>query len=204
LMLGMVRISCEEAIPVCNQICGKALECGHICSSHCHHGECPPCSASIEGPCLCGRSARLRVSCVSLQADVDGSKRPKCARVCTIKLSCGRHRCDEICCTKARQDHICDRTCGKTLTCKKHKCLMPCGHDGNCHTCVEGVSFDELACSCGRTVMYPPIPCNTPLPKCKYSCRKRRRCGHPSYTTHPCHPDDEPCPPCTVFTEREW
>jgi transcriptional repressor NF-X1 len=79
---------------------------------------------------------------------------------------------------------------------------MACQHEGPCHVCVEGVSFDELTCGCGKTVIYPPIPCGTPIPECRYPCRRPRECGHPSMTLHYCHPLSEPCPPCMLFTTR--
>ncbi|KAJ3207137.1 FKBP12-associated protein [Clydaea vesicula] len=55
--------------------------------------------------------------------------------------------------------------------------MLGCGHPGKCHDCLDGVSFEELSCNCGKTKMYPPIPCNLE--------------------------DDEPCPPCMIFTERK-
>ena len=50
------------------------------------------------------------------------------------RRSCGMHKCLNTCCIDV--DHICDRICGKNLTCKKHKCTEPC-HTGNCAPCLE-------------------------------------------------------------------
>jgi hypothetical protein len=204
LTLGVGRQSCHEPIPSCNSICGKKRDCGHLCTLTCHSGDCPPCDVMIESSCRCGKSNRVTMPCHLLLVGADGTKKPQCTKICSTKLSCGRHRCNEKCCILTKNQHKCDRVCGKTLSCTKHQCLMPCGHEGNCHDCVEGASFDELACACGRTVMYPPIPCNTKPPKCNHPCERSRLCGHYNHNPHKCHPDDELCPPCTVFTDRQW
>lgn len=77
---------------------------------------------------------------------------------------------------------------------------MLCSHLEKCHDCVEGVSFDELKCGCGRKVIYPPIPCGTAPPLCNFPCSKTRECGHGNPTPHYCHPEGTDCPPCMVFT----
>lgn len=41
------------------------------------------------------------------------------------------------------------------------------------------VGFDELACHCGLTVLYPPIDCGTKPPECKNMCTRRHECDHP-------------------------
>lgn len=71
------------------------------------------------------------------------------------------------------------------------------------HACIVDASFEDLSCSCGKTVMLSPIPCGTTIPKCRYTCTRTRECGHASLTSHPCHPDSEPCPPCIMLVPKQ-
>lgn len=125
---------------------------------------------------------------------------PKCETQCMKKL-CSKHRCKEYCCGLAI--HSCDLPCAKPLTCKSHQCTYTCGHYGKCHTCHEGVQFDDLECHCGRTKLLAPIACGTLQPECRYQCTRVRECGH-EIGNHECHPDGEPCPPCMKFVSRKW
>lgn len=152
-----------------------------------------------------------------------------CNRICHTLRSCRKHECGIRCCpmmllgqqkkgkrrgqplaealsagfTEDQVDifHLCKLTCGKPLGCKvpDHHCQALC-HSGSCGPCMNA-SFDELTCACGRTVMYPPIPCGTRPPPCRFPCQKQRECGHPM-PDHLCHPNDEPCPPCAYLTEK--
>lgn len=160
----------------------------------------PPCEEVISMPCRCGKEV-LDTPCTKLRRDERGQLQPPlCDRPCQALRQCKRHRCKQQCCDI--EYHICEMLCEKTLKCKKHQCQLPCAHPGPCHDCVVGVSFDELACHCGRTIMYPPIPCGTASPICTYPCARSLPCNHQSFSEHNCHPDSEPCPPCVVFVER--
>lgn len=96
-------------------------------------------------------------------------------------------------------EHICLQSCGRTLKCGKHSCQQLC-HKGACPSCLEAV-FDEISCSCGKTVLQPPQPCGTRPPECRFDCTKPRPCGHP-IVTHQCHPDDTSCPKCPFLVEK--
>ncbi|KAK2858382.1 hypothetical protein FQN49_004790 [Arthroderma sp. PD_2] len=147
-------------------------------------------------------------------------------RVCKAALNCGRHACGERCCSGERKaierlatkkklrsmnvrqsdeneieaEHICTRVCGRLLKCGTHECQELC-HRGPCSTCPEAI-FDELTCNCGRSVLYPPLPCGTGPPSCNFNCGRAKRCGHPQ-TPHNCHTDDETCPKCPFLTEKK-
>ncbi|KAJ3308952.1 Transcriptional repressor NF-X1 [Boothiomyces sp. JEL0838] len=199
--LSQARTSCQDSIPVCGNVCEKEMLCGHKCQEKCHLGECPPCELYTTAKCRCFRHREIVTPCKDLLADESGHVLPVlCDRICKIKMSCKNHVCNTQCCVDEK--HECHLLCGKTLSCSKHTCLMTCGHEGPCHDCLEGVSFEELTCHCGRTVMYPPIPCNTAPPECNQPCRRVRPCGHINNTPHYCHTDSEPCPPCMIFTEK--
>lgn len=38
--------------------------------------------------------------------------------------------------------------------------------------------FDELACRCGSTVLYPPVACGAKPPECDKPCNRAHSCGH--------------------------
>lgn len=96
-------------------------------------------------------------------------------------------------------EHICTRTCGRLLKCGQHFCQQLC-HKGPCPSCLEAV-FSEITCSCGRTTLYPPQPCGTRVPQCRFNCARGRACGHPQ-VEHQCHPDEVECPKCPFLVEK--
>lgn len=188
------RKNCNDPIPLCKAVCGKALKCGplaapHACTKTCHLGDCPPCSKSTNVKCRCGRIEE-KIACKDLlSTDV------RCKKKCTKFRSCGKHKCNQSCCIEL--EHICTNVCGRQLECKKHKCQKPC-HIGNCLPCPR-VSFDELRCECGTAVVYPPVPCGTRVPECKNPCRRPHKCSHP--VKHLCHSESD-CTPCVFLTTK--
>ncbi|KAG0321344.1 FKBP12-associated protein, partial [Podila horticola] len=210
LLHGKQRTSCKDPVPVCNGLCKKPLNCGHRCMQKCHLGECSPCKMVVMVNCRCGSSQVQRV-CSDM--GFYGDELPSCDRPCRGLRACGKHQCTNRCCPAknqpkgkkvdlaAHEAHICTLVCGKKLQCGIHACEMLC-HKGHCNPCMN-TSFHNLSCSCGRTVMQAPIPCGTPIPKCRYTCTRTRSCGHASLTSHPCHPDSEPCPPCIMLVAKQ-
>ncbi|OJJ42906.1 hypothetical protein ASPZODRAFT_1236892 [Penicilliopsis zonata CBS 506.65] len=211
------RTSCEDPIPNCREACGKILPCGHSCDQVCHTGTCGPCLRVVLIGCRCGRTTS-RTLCH--QGTIEP---PQCFRQCKSALHCGRHACAERCCPGEQKaierqalrrrlkphlrpsddeieaEHICTRVCGRGLKCGRHTCPELC-HKGACNTCREAI-FEEIACHCGRTILYPPLPCGTQPPPCSYPCHRSKACGHPQ-TAHNCHTDDESCPKCPFLTEK--
>ncbi|XP_058815628.1 protein shuttle craft [Topomyia yanbarensis] len=190
------RESCMDPIPVCKAVCGKQLVCGspgshHVCSARCHVGECPPCNKSTVIKCRCGHMDQ-QIKCKQLKTRADDAR---CKKRCTKMRSCAKHRCNQECCID--YDHICPKTCSQMLSCGRHRCDKPC-HKGSCQTC-HRVSFDELTCECGSSVIFPPVPCGTKKPLCDKPCLRRHPCSHP--VLHNCHSDLE-CPPCVVLTTQ--
>ncbi|KAI8606394.1 hypothetical protein EDD21DRAFT_298207 [Dissophora ornata] len=210
LLMGKHRTSCTDPIPVCESICKKTLNCGHRCMQKCHLGKCTPCKMTADVACRCGSTHVQRICSEIALYD---SKRPTCGKLCQDLRACGKHQCTNRCCPAKGQSkgsrtdgapheaHACTLICGKKLRCGVHSCEMLC-HKGHCNPCLNA-SFDELSCGCGRTVLFPPIACGTPIPKCKYSCNRESSCGHASFSSHPCHPDSEPCPPCTMQVAKQ-
>ncbi|NWR44327.1 NFX1 protein, partial [Regulus satrapa] len=202
LELGCVeRKICTDPIPSCGKTCGKPLSCGsyefiHTCESLCHEGDCRPCSHTSNIYCRCGFKKKVSVTLggfffLFLIAAITFM----CDKRCNKKRSCGRHKCNEVCCVDT--EHKCSLVCGRKLNCGLHRCEEPC-HRGNCQTCWQ-TSFDELTCYCGESVIYPPVPCGTQPPECKKTCTRPHDCDHPVY--HTCH-SEEKCPPCTYLTQK--
>ncbi|XP_057840828.2 NF-X1-type zinc finger protein NFXL1-like [Cryptomeria japonica] len=48
-------VPCGTPIPSCAYPCSIPQPCGHSATHNCHLGECPPCTASAEITCSCGR-----------------------------------------------------------------------------------------------------------------------------------------------------
>ncbi|KAM8967681.1 transcriptional repressor NF-X1 isoform 2-T2 [Pelodytes ibericus] len=198
LELGCVdRKTCTDPIPSCGKTCGKPLPCGshdfiHTCENLCHEGECGPCSRMSNISCRCGFKTK-EVPCALIHNEEDLTF--VCDKRCSKKRQCGRHKCNDICCVD--KEHKCSLICGHKLNCGLHRCDLPC-HRGNCQNCWQ-TSFDELACYCGESVIFPPVPCGTRPPECKNSCTRQHECDHPVF--HSCH-SEEKCPPCTYLTQK--
>lgn len=219
-LTNRVRETCEDPIPSCLQPCGKPLACGHTCEQVCHIGSCASCMKTVDIKCRCGRTTS-RTICHQGKEEP-----PQCMRVCRTTLNCGRHACDERCCSGERHaaerqsvrrkqrplssasrpvndgfeaEHICTRQCGRLLKCGTHVCEELC-HKGPCGTCREAI-FEEISCHCGRTVLHPPLPCGTKPPPCRSPCNRPKTCGHPQ-VPHNCHQDDEACPKCPFLIEK--
>ncbi|KAI8872691.1 hypothetical protein GQ42DRAFT_119021 [Ramicandelaber brevisporus] len=220
LLCRIPRISCSDPIPTCGATCDKILICGHKCSKRCHSGDCPPCDKRIDVKCRCGLTSANR-KCDEQMARItagDGSDVVTCQHKCNALRVCGRHECGETCCPSYKPPrrgkaalvastpdddggaHMCLLICGKPLKCGKHNCMALC-HRGPCDPCLEA-SFDEYHCPCGKTIVYPPIRCGTPPPKCPHTCTRTRTCGHVDPHPHECHSDDVACPPCPVLGQR--
>jgi len=190
------RSSCLDPIPTCEKICNKKLVCGspsdpHTCLAECHNGPCPPCPKSTVVRCRCGHMDK-EIPCTEMTGHPDDVR---CEKKCQKKRSCGRHKCGKVCCIDP--DHICTLVCGRMLSCALHRCEELC-HSGVCKTC-HNVAFDELTCTCGATIKYPPIPCGTSPPECQNICTRRHSCSHP--VTHTCH-SEATCPPCAQLTTK--
>ncbi|KAF8157144.1 hypothetical protein B0H34DRAFT_712422 [Crassisporium funariophilum] len=225
------RLNCSSPIPTCDSTCSRPHPaCSHPCKAKCHTGPCPPCSVQIVRPCRCGSSTKS-LACYEVHSAwaEDGEVEEKeilCDRQCAALRACGRHQCRRLCCPlaslavnvgkKGRRRvaavddgpgigeeqgglHECDLVCGKMLSCGNHRCEQR-DHKGVCPPCLRS-SFEELVCTCGRTVYEPPIPCGTRI-QCHYPCpRPPLACGHPT-TPHACHDDTVPCPPCAHLASK--
>jgi len=181
----------------------------------CHEGQCPKCDETVSKKCLCGKTTS-KYSCFSV--NYPDSKRELimtqeemdaitylCPKVCNKFKSCGKHKCQEICCTANRElgpagdplsKHLCQIVCDKKLSCGEHNCTDFC-HKGFCKPC-KWVSIKPVYCPCGIAKMDPPVKCGEPLPKCGGPCATEQPCGHPC--SRSCHGGS--CPPCLEPVER--
>lgn len=190
------RKSCLDEIPTCDKLCCKRLKCGqpsnpHVCKVKCHQDECPECELTTKVKCRCGNMDK-EIPCKELTTKADDAR---CLKRCTKKRSCGKHKCNQLCCIDI--EHVCLLPCSKTLSCGRHRCEQTC-HKSRCQPCWRS-SFDELYCECGTAVIYPPVPCGTRRPKCDKPCTRQHVCTHE--VLHNCH-SEPTCPPCTVLTQK--
>lgn len=204
LLNASLRSSCLDPVPLCGGVCGKSLHClgnsAHACPSKCHVGPCPPCQRTATLSCRCLSIAK-EVPC----AEINSGSAPEisCTRICGSKMSCRRHKCQQKCCVDARSfegpdspAHLCTLPCNRQLSCKQHTCTQTC-HQGQCSPCAN-ISYSELSCECGRTVLHPPIACGTPRPVCRFPCSRDHPCGHSQ--NHTC--SELPCPPCPELVSK--
>jgi transcriptional repressor NF-X1 len=158
------RKTCSDPIPLCDSTCLKLLsDCGHVCSSKCHTGPCPPCSIMLVRPCRCGSTTK-DVKCSTVNHG--GHEEHLCDRLCTALRACGRHQCGRACCPLASLAsaakrkgkkrgavteqvginemglHECDLICDKMLGCGNHRCEER-DHKGSCPPCLQS-GFEEV------------------------------------------------------------
>ncbi|KAF2076372.1 hypothetical protein CYY_002329 [Polysphondylium violaceum] len=207
--LNVERTSCLDPIPICKKTCSKQLSCKqHSCPDKCHTGPCATCKVKVRAMCRCRKTVENR-QCGVIQQNLlnsNSSAAFTCGHVCKTLRSCKRHECGIKCCSSASNpddpagNHVCTLVCNKPLKCGIHKCTQLC-HQGKCYNCYVN-SYSELSCTCGKTVILPPVPCGTKPPVCPHPCSIQRECGHSDkeISQHTCHTG--PCPPCVFMVER--
>ncbi|OSX63454.1 hypothetical protein POSPLADRAFT_1139991 [Postia placenta MAD-698-R-SB12] len=83
----------------CANPCSRPRACGHSCPLACHPGPCPPCQVTTELPCHCGKET-LSFKCAKLapsRAQNSAAAELSCGSACGRQLSCGNHRCEDVC-----------------------------------------------------------------------------------------------------------
>ena len=92
VILGL-QLPCTEDIPLCEDTCGKLLECGgHYCHRQCHNGPCETCRQIVTKTCRCGKCSKELPCCQIFTCDF------KCTKI----RNCNRHPCKR----KVRIAHI--------------------------------------------------------------------------------------------------
>lgn len=92
----------------------------HTCQANCHEGDCPECELITKVKCRCGHMDK-EIPCRELTTKADDAR---CEKKCTKKRSCGKHKCNQMCCIDI--EHICPLPCSKNLSCGRHKCEQTC------------------------------------------------------------------------------
>ncbi|KAJ1258851.1 hypothetical protein BS78_10G107100 [Paspalum vaginatum] len=198
------KLSEENGVFSCSEVCGHTLACGnHACKDMCHPGPCGECEL-MPGKvttCHCGKTRlqERRASCLDAI--------PTCDKICDKKLPCGVHRCKvdchegecPPCSVRVEQKCRCGSS-GQMVECYKvsveeFRCNKPCGRKKNCgrHRCSE--------CCCPLSRQFAQLEGGGWDPHlCQISCGKKLRCGQ-----HACHLlcHSGHCPPCmeTIFTD---
>jgi len=196
-----LRCGAKDFGKSCGGICGRLLNCSkHHCTEICHAGECNACTVYSWQHCYCGRKKELRLCdgsplkspvCYPEIPDVlvidqkkleDGKTESSfsCLSVCDRLLSCGNHRCPDLCHTGAC------RECP----------LLP----KNCQTCPCGKIPLELLIPYNKrgareAEISTRSSCLDPLPTCPNICDKELSCHH--RCKRKCHCG--PCPPCLEY-----
>ncbi|KAF7300671.1 R3H domain-containing protein [Mycena chlorophos] len=168
---------------------------------------CSPEIAVLDAPQYCWTTFHLKcINTAAEQAEI------LCEKQCSALRACGRHRCLRVCCPLASVAALQQKAKGKKRVAHANENEVAIGEEpGGLHECdlvcgkMLGCGlhrFEELICSCGLTVLEPPIPCGTVI-QCPHPCsRPPPTCGHPR-TPHSCHPDSVSCPPCPFLTSKK-
>uniref|UniRef100_A0A182QRK8 Uncharacterized protein n=1 Tax=Anopheles farauti TaxID=69004 RepID=A0A182QRK8_9DIPT len=212
----------ENLAHSCGNPCGRRELCDHACTLLCHPGPCPPCQASVQRRCGCGRLENLVQCCQK--------EKLLCEATCDKPLNCALHRCQKLChggsceacdeqvqhncyCGKSDRmvecsvEHLevtrygCGKVCGLPLACGNHQCERLC-HEGDCDQCADAPNR-VLSCPCGREAIEPGSrkSCLDPIPTCSGVCGRRLTCG-PAGANHCCEAKCHRgvCPPCPKST----
>lgn len=200
----------------CGAICGKYLEnpkCGHQCVLLCHPGPCPPCPQTVKLSCHCGRSKPTMKRC--------GVGKDSCGQICNKMLSCGVHRCQDIChpmdckpcqhttmkrCACGKEQRLqpcaqplwrCEAKCKKPLSCGHHFCEKVCHPPGECGKCPHDSSV--RTCPCGKQKYYNLSCIDEALP-CDDTCEKSLNCFGNHRCNRRCHKGE--CGSCTAVVNK--
>ncbi|CEP11623.1 hypothetical protein [Parasitella parasitica] len=179
--------------------------CAEVCEAI--GGEPPLCERICKSMRNCGRHQCGVACCMAMK--VNGKRKPgceflhDCPEKCDQLLSCGTHRCQDMChkgkcrpCLEATFDNVtchCGRTrleppvrCGTKLPACPHPCIRPnpCGHirflNHNCHPedepCPPCPALVTRHCLCGKTEL-KNVPCYRESPRCGRPCEKELSCG---------------------------
>lgn len=220
------RTKCEDPIPSCERPCGKKLSCGHPCPMICHTGECDPCFKKVPIKCRCGRET-FETPCYSGKIDP-----PWCRKICNIRLSCGRHQCEERCCPGEKLGHqrLATKVARKQISIDvmanrnvilpreefeaEHICTRTCGRPLKCgnHSCPD--LCHKGPCKSCKEAIFDDISCDcggtvlqAPLP-CGTRppiCHlpcRRQKACGHPQVAHQCHSGQEDCPKCPFLTEK--
>ncbi|XP_065342665.1 NFX1-type zinc finger-containing protein 1-like [Cloeon dipterum] len=181
-----------EAV-LCNKMCTKELECGHMCRRKCI-ASCTPCTEPVVKEIECGHTAKVACGRSASKAD--------CTQQCEKLLACGhkcKARCVEECTVNCREvvgmsvgdcGHEIKRFCFEetrgikvdvmrcTAKCRK---MLICGHvcGGSCRGCHQGRFHEPCRKPCGRDLVCGHR-CNKDCSEPCNSCNQKRRvtCDH--------------------------
>ncbi|XP_053409253.1 NFX1-type zinc finger-containing protein 1-like [Mercenaria mercenaria] len=150
----IIQIECSVDLKgyVCDQICNKRLECGHVCIRRCQY------------PCVCMELVSKHLPCghdEEIPCSVDPAKHPCIRDVQVLRTDCGH--IETIKCRDASKSTICKTAC---------KLPMDCGH-----LCEEmcDVMASDLLKDDSRAVSKCP---KGHISYCEMSCETSLKCGH--------------------------
>ena len=118
----------DKVHPSCAQICQKQLSCGHKCDSVCHDGSCPPCKQTCLNSC---KHKQCNHRC--------GEACQPCTERVQSRVCAHRTETEQFCCLPSTS-LPCSEPCKRLLSCKKHVCSGLCGEKcpPECPECTAG------------------------------------------------------------------
>ena len=196
--------TCDCAAPawMCEEKCGKPLECGHhVCDQICC-SSCPPCSLSQVKKFMLKTLERF-IKYLQRLGLPEFVVTPflKYTQVRTCPCGKSSHKLE---CTVATP--TCGDTCGKPLGCPGgHVCVERC-HRGKCGSCLQMVTKQ---CKCSILLQQQgerrggerkkEVPCTKEF-ACETKCKRMRDCGRHACNRKCCIGD---CPPCEQACNKQ-
>lgn len=187
-------------IPTCNTKCGAKFNCKrHYCAKRC----CAFRKIALDRSKLIKKQLRNNLITTSVVESLEIEKEHTCEKVCDQPLSCGKHRCKEIChpgscppCLESSSDDLvchCGKTvvpapvrCGTTLPVCPYQCKRPtrCGHRPEPHHCHEDnipcskcTMLVTKTCQCEKQNKVTNVMCYQEIVSCFKICGKLLPCG---------------------------
>ena len=135
----------QKGLFCCSGNCEKYLNCGvHKCEQICHEQKCGDCTESITNVCYCGKNTK-NIVCSAMNND--SSKQYSCFKICDKQLSCGNHKCSQIC------------------------------HEGDCKPCQFSPDEVSTCPCSKTPLLVKRVSCLDEIPLCNSDCKKQLKCG---------------------------
>lgn len=193
-------LNIQGYVPTCLTKCNAKFNCKrHYCTKRC----CEYREVAFERSKLVKKQLRNNIITNSIVKSIQFEDAHTCDKICDQLLSCGKHKCKEIChpgpckpCLESSSDDLicnCGKTivpapvrCGTKLPLCPYQCVRKptCGHRAEPHHCHEDdISCPKCTmlvtkrCQCEKNNLVANVMCYQEIVSCFKVCGKPLNCG---------------------------